>query len=72
MVFYQHILQETGSLAGTIFEGEEGFLKTMVFDNTDYKMEDFSLENTLKEVGKVRVKDIYFKNIRFADICIHQ
>ena len=30
----------TGS--GTIFEGDEGFLKTMVFDNTDYNKKDFS------------------------------
>ena len=49
-----------------IFEGEEGFLKTMVFDNTDYKKEDFSFENVLKDVGKVRVKDIYFKKYPFC------
>ena len=52
--------------AGTIFEGDEGFLKTMVFDNTDYKKEDFSFENVLKDVGKVRVKDIYFKKYPFC------
>ena len=54
----------TGS--GTIFEGNEGFLKTMVFDNTDYTMENFSLEDALKDVGKVRVRDIYFKKYPFC------
>ena len=50
----------------SIFEGEEGFLKCMVLDNTDYKVEDFSLENVLKDVGKVRVRDIYFKKYPFC------
>ena len=50
----------------SIFEGDEGFLKTMVFDNTDYKKEDFSFENVLKNVGKVRVRDIYFKKYPFC------
>ena len=54
----------TGS--DTIFEGEEGFLKTMVYNEVDYKMEDFSFENALKDVGKVRVKDIYFKKYPFC------
>ena len=54
----------TGS--GTIFEGDEGFLKTMVFDNTDFNMENFSFENALKDVGKVRVRDIYFKKYPFC------
>ena len=54
----------TGS--GTIFEGNEGFLKTMVYDNTDYSMEDFSFENALMDVGKVRVRDIYFKKYPFC------
>ena len=54
----------TGS--GTIFEGDEGFLKTMVFDNTDYKIEDFSFEDVLKDIGKVRVRDIYFKKYPFC------
>jgi 2-methylcitrate dehydratase PrpD len=54
----------TGS--GTIFEGDEGFLKTMVFDNTDYMMENFSFETVLKDVGKVRVRDIYFKKYPFC------
>jgi 2-methylcitrate dehydratase PrpD len=52
----------TGS--GTIFEGNEGFLKTMVFD--DYSMDEFSFENALKDVGKVRVRDIYFKKYPFC------
>lgn len=50
----------------SIFEGKEGFLKTMVLDNTDYKVEDFSVENVLKDVGKVRVRDIYFKKYPFC------
>ena len=54
----------TGS--GTIFEGNEGFLKTMVYPNTDYKSEDFSFENALKEIGRVRVRDIYFKKYPFC------
>lgn len=54
----------TGS--GTIFEGDEGFLKTMVFDNTDYSMDSFSLEDVLSDVGNVRVRDIYFKKYPFC------
>ncbi len=53
----------TGS--GTIFEGNEGFLKTMVYDD-DYDIEDFSLEGILKEIGKVRIRDIYFKKYPFC------
>lgn len=53
----------TGS--GTIFEGNEGFLKTMVFDD-DYNQEDFSFESVLRDVGKVRVRDIYFKKYPFC------
>ena len=51
--------------AESIFEGDEGFLKTMVLDD-DYKKEDFSFEDVLKDVGKVRVKDIYFKKYPFC------
>ena len=54
----------TGS--GTIFEGDEGFLKAMVFDNGDYDSESFSFENAIKDVGKVRVRDIYFKKYPFC------
>ncbi|MEE0901595.1 MAG: MmgE/PrpD family protein [Methanobrevibacter sp.] len=54
----------TGS--GTIFEGNEGFLKTMVYSNTDYKPEEFSFEKALKEIGRVRVRDIYFKKYPFC------
>ena len=53
----------TGS--GTIFEGKEGFLKVMVHDE-DYNVEDFSFERALKEIGKVRVRDIYFKKYPFC------
>lgn len=54
----------TGS--GTIFEGNEGFLKTMVYPNTNYKVEDFSFEKSLKEIGRIRVRDIYFKKYPFC------
>ena len=50
----------------TIFEGNEGFLKTMVIDNSDYNPEEFSFENVLKDIGKVRVRDIYFKKYPFC------
>lgn len=53
----------TGS--GTIFEGKEGFLKTMVYDD-EYDVDNFSFENVLKEIGKVRVRDIYFKKYPFC------
>ena len=52
----------TGS--GTIFEGNEGFLKTMV--NDEYSAEEFSFEKAIKNVGKVRVRDIYFKKYPFC------
>lgn len=54
----------TGSI--TIFEGNEGFLKTMVVDGEEYNIDDFSLENVLKDIGKVRVRDIYFKKYPFC------
>jgi len=50
----------------TIFEGNEGFLKTMVFQNSDYSAEDFSFEEILGDIGKVRVRDIYFKKYPFC------
>ena len=50
----------------TIFEGNEGFLKCMVVDDDDYKQEDFSFEDALKDIGKVRVRDIYFKKYPFC------
>lgn len=54
----------TGS--GSIFEGDEGFLKTMVFNNIDYKKEDFSIEEVLEDIGTVRIRDIYFKKYPFC------
>jgi 2-methylcitrate dehydratase PrpD len=54
----------TGS--GTIFEGNEGFLKTMVVDDEEYSQDDFSFEDALKDIGKVRVRDIYFKKYPFC------
>ena len=52
----------TGS--GTILEGNEGFLKTMVYE--DYDVENFSFEDIIKDIGKVRVRDIYFKKYPFC------
>ena len=37
----------------------------MVFDD-DYDVDDFSVEDALKNVGKVRVRDIYFKKYPFC------
>ncbi len=54
----------TGS--GTIFDGDEGFLKTMVFTDNEDSIEDFTLESALKDVGNVRVRDIYFKKYPFC------
>ena len=50
----------------TIFEGNEGFLKTMVVGSDDYNKEDFTFDKILKDIGKVRVKDIYFKKYPFC------
>lgn len=50
----------------TIFDGDEGFLKTMVFNNTDYDMNNFSFEQVLEDVGSVRIRDIYFKKYPFC------
>jgi len=52
----------TGS--GTILEGNEGFLKTMVYDG--YDVDNFSFEDIIKDIGKVRVRDIYFKKYPFC------
>lgn len=38
----------------------------MVFTDEEYKMDEFSFENALKDVGKVRVRDIYFKKYPFC------
>ena len=54
----------TGS--GTIFEGDEGFLKAMVLDDETNDVNDFSFESALKDIGKVRVRDIYFKKYPFC------
>ncbi|WP_407413018.1 MmgE/PrpD family protein [Methanobrevibacter sp.] len=54
----------TGS--GTIFEGDEGFLKAMVLNNETQDVSDFSFESALKDIGKVRVRDIYFKKYPFC------
>ncbi|WP_407374170.1 MmgE/PrpD family protein [Methanobrevibacter sp.] len=48
----------------TIFEGKEGFLKTMVDD--DFVTENFSLNEILKDTGRVRIRDIYFKKYPFC------
>ena len=49
----------------TIFEGDEGFLRTMVFDD-DYVKDDFSFEDVLNDIGRVDVRDIYFKLYPFC------
>ena len=54
----------TGS--GTILEGDEGFLRAMVLDEETQDISDFSFENALKDIGKVRVRDIYFKKYPFC------
>ena len=38
----------------------------MVFDDDDYNRKDFSFEKVLKDVGKVHVRDIYFKKYPFC------
>jgi len=48
--------------AGSVFEGEEGFLKTMVFNDS----KDYSMESLLEHIGSVDVKDIYFKKHPFC------
>lgn len=50
----------TGS--DTIFEGEEGFVNTMVLSDSD----EISFEDILKGVGDVNVRDIYFKKYPFC------
>ena len=52
--------------ASTIVEGEEGFLKTMVFNDGDFIRENYSFESILKSVGSVSIKDIYFKKHPFC------
>ena len=49
----------------TIFEGNEGFLKTMVLGEDD-DVNDFKIEDALKDVGQVRIRDIYFKKYPFC------
>ena len=49
----------------SIFEGDEGFLKTMVYDE-EYAEEDFSFEDIIKDIGSVNVRDIYFKQYPFC------
>ena len=48
----------------TIFEGNEGFLKTMVLGD-DYNFDDL-FEDILKDVGTVNIRDIYFKKYPFC------
>ena len=46
----------------TIFEGEEGFINTMVLSESD----NMSFEDVLKNVGSVNIRDIYFKQYPFC------
>lgn len=50
----------------TIFEGSEGFLKTMVFNNGEFGEDKYSFESILEDVGSVHVRDIYFKKYPFC------
>ena len=50
--------------AGSILEGDEGFLKSMVFNNDDGA--EFSLEESLQDIGDVKIRDIYFKQYPFC------
>ena len=60
------ILAKNGFVGSeSIFEGDEGFLKTMVFGD-EYSFDDFSFEDLLKDVGQVNVRDIYFKKYPFC------
>lgn len=49
----------------TVLEGEEGFLKTMVYPGLG---EDYTLEEIFSKVGEVEVKEIYFKKY---PVCRH-
>lgn len=49
----------------TILEGDEGFLKTMVYPGLG---EDYTLEEVFSKVGEVEVKEIYFKKY---PVCRH-
>ncbi|MCQ2972579.1 MAG: MmgE/PrpD family protein [archaeon] len=52
--------------AQTIIDGKEGFLNAMVYDKSSFNKDDYTLENMLKNVGPVRLKDIYFKKYPFC------
>lgn len=47
----------------TILDGDEGFLKTMVYPELG---EGFTLEDALSKVGNVELKEIYFKKYPFC------
>lgn len=49
----------------SVLEGEEGFLKTMVYPGLG---EDYTLEEIFSKVGEVEVKEIYFKKY---PVCRH-
>jgi Uncharacterized protein involved in propionate catabolism len=46
--------------SGSILDGEEGFLKTMVYSNFG---KDYTLEDALSNVGNVELREIYFKKL---------
>lgn len=50
----------------SILEGDEGFFNTMVLNNYSLKKEDFDFEDSLKNLGEIRFRDIYFKKYPFC------
>lgn len=52
--------------AKTIIEGKEGFLNSCVIDKSSLNKEDYSLDAMLRNIGPVRITDIYFKKYPFC------
>lgn len=50
----------------TIIEGEEGFLNTMVHTNNSLTKNKHTLEQSLKELKEIKLRDIYFKKYPFC------
>lgn len=50
----------------SIIEGDEGFFNAMVYNSSSLKREDHSFEESFKNLGEVRFRDIYFKKYPFC------
>ncbi len=50
----------------SIMEGDEGFLNSMVFENTSLTKTEHNLEKALRNLGDVKFRDIYFKKYPFC------